>query len=180
MERKRNWVVWGACALAGALLLAMAGLYLFNPLGVDSWDPRERTLGYGIYRIPTAAMSPSIEAGQVVFANVGYHDQHAPERGEIVVLRVPGQEIRVIKRIVGLPGETVAMRRGAIEIDGKRLSEPYVATASATTPYSREMPPFTIPPNAYFVLGDNRDNSEDSRTWGAIDRKYLQARILAR
>jgi signal peptidase I len=177
MARKPNRVAWSLAAIGIALLLAMVAMYALNPFGTDSLDPRERIIGYGIYRIPSAAMSPTIEAGQIVFANVRYYGGHDPKRGEIVVLRMPGRGIRVVKRIVGLPGESIAIRRGEVEIDGRRLPEPYVARANTVRPYSLELSPFLVPKDAYFVLGDNRDNSEDSRVWGVVGRKDLQARV---
>ena len=180
MARRRNWIAWGLTALAVVLLLIMVAMYALNPFGADSPDPRERIFGYGMYRIPSAAMSPAIEAGQVVFANVGYYGGHGPKRGEIVVLRIPGRGIRVVKRIVALPGETIAIGHDGVEIDGRRLPESYVAAANSMTPYSREMPPFLVPDDTYFVLGDNRDNSEDSRVWGVVGREDLQARVIAR
>src|SRR5690606_5416856 len=170
-------IAWAMCCLA---VLVMAGTYMLNPFDADSLDPRERIAGYGIYRVPGAAMAPAIGAGQIVFSDVGYYRAHVPQRGDVVVVRVPGNGMRVIKRIVGLPGETVSIRDGIVDIDGRDLSEPHVAEATATTPYSREMTPFLVPQNAYFVLGDNRDGSEDSRTWGAIARNDLQARVLGR
>lgn len=180
MVRKRNRIAWVMCTFALLVLLAMVGMYALNPFGVDSFDPRERIVGYGIYRVPAAGMSPAIEAGDVVFGKAGYYKGQVPARGDIVVLRVPGRGIRVIKRIVGLPGERIAIRGGKAEIDGRRLAEPYVVATNAAMPYSREMPSFLIPEGAWFVLGDNRDSSEDSRIWGVVGRIDLQARVVAR
>ena len=102
-----------------------------------------------------------------------------PERGEIVVFEAPPAADRCeagaggspfIKRLIGLPGETVSMREGIILIDGDRLSEPYVDPGRRGDE-SGSWP--RVPPNEYFVLGDNRAFSCDSRTWGTVPRASL-------
>jgi signal peptidase I len=180
MARRMPRLAWFMCTIALLVLLVMVGTYVVNPFGAASFDPRERIVGYGIHRVPSAAMAPAIGAGQVVFSDVGYYRGHVPRRGAVVVLRVPGNGMRVVKRVIGLPGETIAINNGSVEINGRTLSEPYVATENVRTPYSRDMQPFRVPGNAYFMLGDNRDGSEDSRTWGAVSRGDLQARVLGR
>jgi signal peptidase I len=78
-----------------------------------------------------------------------------------------------IKRVVGLPGERVGVRDGVVTIDGRRLSEPYVRF-----PDRRSAPPVTVPANAYYVLGDNRADSDDSRSWGVLSAKDVVGRAL--
>ncbi|MBF8268169.1 MAG: lepB [Dehalococcoidia bacterium] len=89
---------------------------------------------------------------------------HPPRRGEIIVFRFPKDPSRdFVKRVIGLPGETVSMRNGVVLIDGKELDEPYLVERDD---YS--MAPTLVPPESYFVLGDNRDGSSDSRYWGPV------------
>jgi signal peptidase I len=90
-----------------------------------------------------------------------------PERGDIVVFDPPlASDKPYIKRVIGLPGETVEIRNGGVYIDGQELEEPYIRPGSTSCP--GECEPVTVPEDHVFVLGDNRDNSSDSRMFGAI------------
>jgi len=105
----------------------------------------------------------------------------SPHRGDVIVFRYPlNPSIFYIKRIIGLPGETVSINRGVVSIqetngESITLSEPYIATDDAT--YSKEV---TLGAGEYFVLGDNRPNSSDSRVWGALPRKDIVGHVLLR
>jgi signal peptidase I len=112
------------------------------------------------------------------------------QRGHVVVFKYPRTPERdFIKRVIGLPGETVEMRRKKVYIDGKELEEPYVHfQAPPLRPDDpeyglREGPgddygPKVVPPGMLFVLGDNRDNSADSRIWGFLPRDQVKGRAL--
>ncbi len=92
---------------------------------------------------------------------------HMPRRGEIVVFEYPKDTTRdYIKRVIGLPGETVEIRNGQVLINGVPLFEPYLNDAARAQ--TGNMPPVQVPPNAVFVMGDNRGNSSDSRNWGPL------------
>ena len=106
-----------------------------------------------------------------------------PERGEVVVFRYPlNPREYFIKRIVGLPGETVEIRDGALFVanaahpDGVRIEESYLPSDLDRQGNAR----FTLGPNEYVVLGDNRSFSSDSRNWGAMDRKFITGRVVFR
>src|SRR5204862_2300089 len=111
-------------------------------------------------------------------------------RGDIVVFKYPEEPDRdFIKRVIGLPGETVEVRAKKVYINGKALNEPYahylepVATPSefhevTSVEFRDRYGPVTVPPNHYFVMGDNRDNSQDSRYWGFLPREYIKGRAL--
>ncbi|MGB9723030.1 MAG: signal peptidase I [Chloroflexia bacterium] len=92
---------------------------------------------------------------------------HMPRRGEIVVFEYPKDTTRdFIKRVIGLPGETVEIRNGQVLINGVPLFEPYLSDAARAQ--TGNMGPVQVPPNAVFVMGDNRGNSSDSRNWGPL------------
>jgi signal peptidase I len=94
-------------------------------------------------------------------------------RGDVVVIASPELGRDVVKRVIGLPGETVAIREGSVSVDGRPLAEPYASSSVFTGTYE-------VPQASYFLLGDNRDVSSDSRTWREpyVARGALRGRLL--
>jgi signal peptidase I len=143
------------------------------------------------YRIPSASMEPTLHCGKPadgcrsrvsdrVIANRIVYRFHAPERGDIIVFKAPTKVEAAcnaggafIKRVIGLPGERVSMRNGYVSIDGVRLAEPYLAAGDRGRE-SGEWP--RSPRDGYFVLGDNRAMSCDSRRWGVVPRESIIGR----
>ena len=100
----------------------------------------------------------------------------APKRGEIVVFEYPLEPGRdFVKRVIGLPGETVAIEAGSILIDGDVLEEPYIVNKG-----QHYMSPILVPEGSYFVVGDNRENSSDSRFWGPVDMTNIIGKVSLR
>ena len=114
--------------------------------------------------IPTTSMVPTIEPGdRVVLSRVSYWGSRAPERGDVVVFSPPeelNENSDLIKRVIGLPGETVEVKNGLVYIDGVALDEPYVNEAP-----DYAYGPVTVPDDCYLVMGDNRNVSVDSHLW---------------
>ena len=143
------------------------------------------------YRIPSSSMEPTLHCGRPadgcrsrvsdrVIANRIVYRFHAPERGDIVVFKAPASVAAacdaggtLVKRIVGLPGEQVSMENGHVLINGVRLGEPYLALAFRGSE-SGEWPRSSR--RGYFVLGDNRAMSCDSRRWGVVPRENIIGR----
>ena len=99
-----------------------------------------------------------------------------PQRGDIIVFHSPPNPERdFIKRIVGMPGETIEIHRGKIMIDNKLFNEPYVMHTSKDS-----LPPTKIPPDSFFVMGDNRSRSEDSRIWGTVPLESIVGKLWLR
>jgi signal peptidase I len=109
-------------------------------------------------------------------------------RGDIIVFKYPDQPDRdLIKRVIGLPGETVELRNKKVYIDSKPVDEPYVHFLIPPSTDFQEITssdvrenygPVTVPPDQYFVMGDNRDNSEDSRYWGFLPKNNVKGKAL--
>lgn len=115
-------------------------------------------------RVYGQSMEPNLHTDQrLVIEKISYR-LHPPRRGDIVVLRLDRRpDELLIKRVIGLPGETVEIRRGIVYINGQPLDEPYVVYRSQETYKPRRIPPMHV-----FVLGDNRSASNDSRIFGPI------------
>lgn len=121
------------------------------------------------FRIEGYSMEPNLHQGQYLIVNKAVYWLHPPERGDIVVFAFPRAPDRdFIKRVIGLPGETIEIRNGSVYIDGVLLDEPYLSEPTHGT-----VPPRTLAPGEYFVLGDNRDNSSDSRSWGPLPQDKI-------
>lgn len=117
------------------------------------------------------SMEPTLHNAERLFVNKFIYRFTEPQRGDVVVFRYPADESRkFIKRVIGLPGDVVAIEDGTVYVNGKALDEPYIAEK----PY-RGFPASVVPEGTYFVLGDNRNNSEDSRypDVGFVPRKNI-------
>lgn len=123
-----------------------------------------RTFVFENYRVVGHSMVPTLEDNQFLVVSKLDYRLHEPHRGDIIVFRDPRDPDRkLIKRIVGLPGETVDVRNGQVFINERRLDEPYIPSLGR---YNQ--PPVPIPGDQYYVLGDNRNNSSDSHNWGTL------------
>jgi signal peptidase I len=123
------------------------------------------------FRVDGLSMYPNLHNGEYILVNKVDYLIHSPQRGDIIVFRaVPANQPDrdFVKRVIGLPGETVAVHNGRVYINNRRLSEPYIQT-----PPDYTFGPSTVPPNNYFVLGDNRNNSQDSHLWKWLPREDI-------
>jgi signal peptidase I len=121
-------------------------------------------------------MRPDLVTGDRLLADKVSYLLHPPRRGDIVIFYYPRDPSQIfVKRVIGLPGETIAIRRGDVYIGSRRLPEPY-----RVYPAHGSMPARTVPPGQYFVLGDNRDVSDDSRYWGFLPRREIIGRAAGR
>lgn len=122
----------------------------------------------GRFYVRGSSMEPSLHNGQYLIVSKVSYLFNEPQRGDIVVFLSPsGTGEDYIKRIIGLPGERVEVRDGAVWINGYRLDEPYLRDGA---PYTGS---WVLGPDEYFVLGDNRANSNDSHNWGPLPKKNI-------
>lgn len=119
------------------------------------------------------SMAPAVKNGDQFFSLRIHTLLIPPRRGEIVVVN-DGQGM-AIKRIIGLPGETIRLRWGSVYVNDQVLDEPYLATNVSTWGKTNRI---IIEPGQYFVMGDNRKHSTDSRTYGPISRKQILGKVV--
>lgn len=168
-----EWVVLIASALVIALLI--------------------KTFLFQAFYIPSESMKPTLNIGDRVLVNKLSYRVHDVNRGDIVVFETPPKEkdangkIKdLVKRVIGLPGETLETHNGIVFVNGRQLEEPYlrngVKTCALNSPAGTcgDLQATTIPSNDVFVMGDNRTASKDSRSFGAITESSIVGRVFVR
>ncbi len=156
-----------AIGLAIVVLCALA----FNPI-TAYLVPRAT---FQNFKMDGFSMAPTLEDGELmaVRRSGGLLPTGSPSRADIVVLTDPRHADQdLVKRVIGLPGETIEVADGKVLINNTALTEPYITTA-----WHDKMPKLTIPADEYFVMGDNRDNSLDSRAIGPIAKELIVGRV---
>jgi signal peptidase I len=157
-----------------------------------------RTFGFQAFKIPTGSMEPNLLVGDHLLVNkfvfaptaTGLERTLLPigtvRRGDVLVFKFPEDPERdFIKRVIGLPGETIELRNQVIHVNGTAITEPYAHYQLPAGPdgaeggdVRRRYGPVTVPPDHFFMMGDNRDDSQDSRYWGFLPATYVKGRAL--
>jgi len=189
---------WTKSIVVGFLIFIVIRTFLIQTFTIISGS-MENTLLVGDFLV----LSKSAYGATIPLTDVRLPGYDSPQRGDIVVFRGHHEPIDLVKRLVGMPGDTLAMRDGKLYIDGDPADEPYVERAdpggdgnhpwmawqnayltdsAAALPYypTRDnWGPLVVPTGNYFMMGDNRDFSLDSRYWGFVPRKDIKGRAVA-
>ncbi|MGO9661099.1 MAG: signal peptidase I [Acidimicrobiales bacterium] len=167
-----EWVVVVVVALVAALLI--------------------KTFAIQAFYIPSPSMVPTLEPGDRVLVNKLSYDFHSVHIGDIVVFRRPPADTTLgiddlIKRVVALPGQTIYVNDCRVYVNGKEESQPYLPkgwqnpNSEYCTTWTTDLPnPYKVPAGDFFVMGDNRKDSYDSRYWGPLPANYIVGRAFVR
>jgi signal peptidase I len=130
------------------------------------------------FRVQGTSMEPQLEDGERIVVNKFLYRFRPIERGDVVVFWYPGDpSVSFIKRVVGLPGDLVEIRAGQLYVNGMPVREDYLPAAFRD---NDNYPPWEVHRGYYFVLGDHRRSSNDSRSWGEVPEKYIYGRAVFR
>jgi signal peptidase I len=168
-ERKRSGLRRFGLELAQTLIL-MAALFVGIRVVVQN------------FRVEGPSMQPTLTSGQYLWVNKaaytelnGHFVLGGPQRGDIAVVRPPNEDVDLIKRVIGLPGDSVLIKSGEVFINGQELDEPYIRFP-ANYSFPSDQTPVSVPQGQYFVLGDNRGNSRDSHLGWSVPAENMVGR----
>lgn len=136
------------------------------------------------FKIPSLSMYPTLKIGDRLFVNKFLYRFRDPQRWDIIVFKYPEDPSKdFIKRLIGLPGETVEIRDGSVFVNGIKQTPPEEIRSNVyynSEPYGAINQKVVVPPDNFYVLGDNSMNSRDSRAWGFVPRKELVGKAFVR
>ncbi len=127
------------------------------------------------YRVDGPSMQPGLYTNDLVMVNMLAYDFGAPQRGDVIVLHPPSDpSVSYVKRVIGVPGDHISISANAVVVNGHTLQEPYISPLDPSAPENASvLPNITLGPKQYFVMGDNRQDSIDSRVFGYVPRANI-------
>lgn len=138
----------------------------------------QAVFGVRAFKIPSDSMAPTILNNDRIIVDMGYYKTHRPGRGDLVVYSMPRFNVLYIKRIVAIGGDTIVTDSRGTILNGNRISEPYAYFEGKSDADSDKFGPLTVPMNQVFLMGDNRDNSYDSRYTGTVGVDHVLGKAL--
>jgi signal peptidase I len=166
LAKYNRWFTYVGYVIVTSLALNMYTSLIINPYFVQS------------YKLPAGSMEPTLLIGDHFLAGKLIFKTTAPKRGDIIIFKYPrNPESAMVKRLIGEPGDKVEIIERNVYINGNPLKEDYAQHIDPSSAY-QHYGPIAVPSNSYFVLGDNRDNSMDSRFWGFVPKENLLGKPL--
>jgi len=165
---------WFLCLLlvVGAVTFTVA--FQANPYNTAADTFRGRVLGFELFRIPSHSMQPTLLPGDYIYVSTSAYRDEKPQINDVITFLYPkDRSINYIKRLIGRPGDRVNIKNFEVYVNGKAIQQPYIDSRLAKKPFSRYMQEIIIPKNKLFVMGDNRDNSNDGRFFGLINQSDI-------
>lgn len=165
-------IIWIIKNIFETTIYRAIGVYLLHSICIVLISWSMRTYVFQVFKIPAGSMRPTLEIGDHFIANKLIYQFNKPEHGDIIIFPFPKKPQQLyIKRVVGISGDNVEMRTNKVYLNGKEIKEKFTTSSRANVGSSEHetFGPITVPENALFVLGDNRDHSYDSRFWGFVD-----------
>lgn len=164
-------------AIVAIVLITPVLMYIFNPFGTSTGDPRGRVLGVIPYRIPSGAMAPTLQSGDFILVNATAYMNGLPEINDVIVFNYPEDtDIDFVMRVIGTPNDKIEIKQGDILVNGVKIEQPYIDPENSVRTSQTDLF-IDVPENSLFVLGDNRDNSRDSRYWGFVPTDYVVGKV---
>lgn len=161
-----------------AIAAALIAQYLINPFGAPTLDPRARIVGVMPIRQKSSSMAPTLNTEDIILVSAWAYARRDPLPGEIIVFNYPPDRSRsYVMRVIAVGGSTVEIVDGITRVNGVAVAEPWRNGQAYVQDRSITMAPVTVPEGNYFVMGDNRDNSSDSRMWGFVPRDHVVGRV---
>jgi len=169
LRRWNRWYAYGAIILTQTFVIApiIDGVLFPTPIKV--------------YKVASGAMLPTLQIGDRLVADLNAYKSATPQRGDVALFEYPVDPTKdFVMRIIGLPGEKIEIRDTRVYVNGNTLNETWGVYdgPNSETEGRKNFGPETIPPNEYFVMGDNRDRSYDSRFWGTVPLSAFKSRAL--
>lgn len=164
------WVLWTLAHCRDILILGVLGMVVYFMVTHFLFESLQ---------IQGPSMSPTLQNNGYFWLNRLSYVRGEPQQADIVALKDPQDGALVVKRIIATPGQSVYLYRGKVYVDGKLLNEPYLPDKTPTYAYERnENELFVVGRNEYFVMGDNRNNSTDSRSFGPVPRRNILGKVV--
>lgn len=165
---------WFLCLLLAAGTIISTIAFQANPYNTAADTFRGRVLGFELFRIPSHSMQPTLLPGDYIYVSTSAYKNQKPQINDVITFLYPkDRSVNYIKRLIGRPGDRVNIENFEVYVNGKAIKQSYLDNSLVKKPFSRYMHEITIPNNKLFVLGDNRDNSNDGRFFGLVNQSDI-------